>query len=170
MMAVSFISVFKNNLGIKKVVGVVGVLIGLGIILFSVLMVNYQTSDFVGGWDNDSLTKRVELNISAINMWKDNPIFGVGAGNFVAKLPEYQSRNKFYWLQPAHNIFLLMGTEVGLLGVGITIWFFSEFWENKKWKKSWMLVMLIVITGLADHYWITLPQNSWLLAIVLGSF
>jgi hypothetical protein len=102
----------------------------------------------------------VNLKLAAINMWKDNLTLGVGAGNFLVRLSEYQVNNS-NWLQPVHNIFLLIGTEIGCLGILIIGW-------KLRIKKFGILLFLITITGLMDHYWITLPQNSWLLAVVLA--
>lgn len=169
-MIVSFVRVFKKKLGWSKLVGYLAVIGGLFLIVVGLVGVNYRTSDFVGGWDSDSLSKRVSLNIAAVKMWRENFMLGVGAGNFIPKLPEYQSDNKFYWLQPVHNMFLLLGTEIGMLGIIITVWVFKDIWSNKNFRKMGLIWGLIIITGMMDHYWITLPQNSWLLAIVLGAF
>jgi hypothetical protein len=37
-----------------------------------------------------------------------------------------------------------------------------------EWKKQLWFLIIVGITGMLDHYWLTLPQNSWLLAIILG--
>jgi O-antigen ligase len=103
-----------------------------------------------------------------MRVWKDNFFLGVGAGNFLPKLPEYQTASKFYWLQPIHNIFLLAGVEVGMLGIILIIYLFSGLGPKVMNRKNWVLIGIIVLTGMVDHYWITLPQNSWLLAVVLS--
>ena len=168
LMVINFIRVFKGKIGIKKIIGYLAVILGLGILGVGMVSVNYRTSDFLGGWDSDSLSKRMNLNLVAIKMWRENFIIGVGAGNFIPKLPEYQKESKFYWLQPVHNIFLLGGVEIGMLGVVGVIWLFRDWWERKGVRKKWWLWGLIAISGMVDHYWITLPQNSWLLALVMG--
>jgi hypothetical protein len=168
LMIFNFVKVFRGKIGITKVIGYLAVILGLGILVVGMVGVNYRTSDFLGGWDSDSLSKRMSLNVVAVKMWRENFMIGVGAGNFIPKLPEYQSDNKFYWLQPVHNIFLLAGVEIGMLGIIMMIWLFRDLWERKGIKKKWWLWGLIVLSGMVDHYWLTLPQNTWLLAIVLG--
>lgn len=168
LMILNFIRVFKGKIGITKVIGYLAVVMGLGILVVGMVSVNYRTSDFLGGWDSDSLNKRMNLNVIAIKMWRENFVTGVGAGNFIPRLPEYQSESQFYWLQPVHNIFLLGGVEIGMLGAVMMIWLFRDWWNRKGVKKKWWLWGLIVISGMVDHYWITLPQNTWLLAIVMG--
>lgn len=168
LMVANFIRVFRGKMGIKKITGYLMIILGLFLLVLGMVNVNYQVRDFLGGWDSDSLTKRVSLNAAAIKMWRENLMVGVGAGNFIPRLPEYQSENQFFWLQPVHNIFLLIGSEAGMLGLIILIWLLKDLCEKKSIKKKWWLLALILASGMVDHYWITLPQNRWLLAIVLG--
>lgn len=170
LMVISFIKIFRGKMGIKKVAGYLTVILGLFLLILGMVGVNYRTGDFLGGWDSDGLAKRVSLNTAAIKMWRENPMIGVGVGNFIPRLPEYQTESQFYWLQPVHNIVLLAGSEVGVLGLIILIWWLRDWWEGKNFRKRWWLWALIFASGMVDHYWITLPQNSWLLAIVLGVF
>ena len=167
LMVVNFIRVFKGKLGIKKMVGYLAIVLGLFLLVLGTVNVNYRTADFLGGWDSDSLSKRISLNMAAIKMWQGNLMMGVGAGNFIPRLPEYQAENPFYGLQPVHNIILLIGAEVGLLGMLLIVKFLMSNLKFTK-KKSYWLLGLIFLSGMVDHYWITLPQNTWLLAIVLG--
>lgn len=157
----------KNN-DYKKIIGYVLVIGGVFSILLGVLVSQNKAIGFVGGWDNDSVLKRVNLNMVALKMWRENYMLGVGAGNFVAKLPEYQSESKYYWLQPVHNIFLLAGTEMGMLGIILIIFKLQTLIFKKINKGNWMILGVVVVTGLMDHYWITLSQNYWLLGLILA--
>jgi hypothetical protein len=168
LMVTTFIKVFKGKIGIKKVIGSLAIVLGLFLLVLGIVSVNYRTTDFLGGWDSDSLAKRMNLNTIAIKMWRENLMLGVGVGNFIPKLPEYQTESQFYWLQPVHNIILLAGSEVGVLGLIITIWFFRDLGKRRKIKKRWWLLALILASGMVDHYWLSLSQNTWLLAITLG--
>jgi hypothetical protein len=129
---------------------------------------NYRVSDFVGGWDVNSLEKRMNLNLSAVNMISENMMIGVGAGNFLVRLPQYQWQRQFYWLQPVHNIVLLALVEIGVLGVMILGYKLITNYELRITKRNWLILGVIFLTGMVDHYWLTLPQNSWLLAIIFS--
>lgn len=131
---------------------------------------NYRVVDFVGGWDVNSLEKRINLNMAALGMIKENIMLGVGAGNFLVKLPQYQWQRRFFWLQPAHNIFLLALTEIGSLGILILGYKFLKNNQTLWAKKNWWILIVIAVTGMVDHYWLTLPQNGWLLTVILAIF
>lgn len=150
----------------KQILG--KILLGVGIIclFLGMININYRISEYIGGWDPESWQKRKELFLAAIEMIKANPLLGVGAGNFVVRLPEYW-QGKSWWLQPVHNIFLLALSEIGILGIILMVR--SRISEIKlKIKKNWWFWIIVVLTGMVDHYWLTLPQNSWLLGIILG--
>jgi len=144
-------------------------LLFLGIICLTlgVISINYKISDFVGGWDVNSWNKREMLGLSAIKMVEKNPLFGVGAGNFIVNLPKFRVGN-FYWMQPVHNIFLLIWSEIGVLGIIILILSFQSSIFRILKKKNWWFLIIVGVTGMFDHYWLNLPQNTWLLAIILG--
>jgi len=132
---------------------VAGIVVGV----MALMSWNFELRAIVGGWDSESLKKRWDLTVVAMKMIKDNWLWGVGANNFLVEIKNYYSG----WWQPVHNIFLLLLTEVGLIGGGVV----AMFLRKLKWKK---IYWLIILTGLVDHYWITLPQNWWLMAIILG--
>lgn len=145
------------------------VLIGVFVLIMVGVGVNYVVGDFLAGWDRASLSKRVGLNWAAIKMIKDNLFWGVGAGNFLVRLPFYQKEAGYYWLQPVHNIGLLILCEGGVLGM-VWLWLrLKRARENMKRGMTGKLVMMVVLaTGMVDHYWITLPQNNWLLVVFLA--
>ena len=151
----------------KIMFGKILLFIGIICIIWGVISVNYRISDFLGGWDTDSIEKRELLAISAMKMIKKNPLFGAGAGNFVVNLPKYRMGN-FYWMQPVHNILLLAWSEIGILGIFLLIFNLQPTIIKLIKNRYWWLWVIVGITGLFDHYWLTLPQNFWLLAIVLG--
>ncbi len=143
----------------------------LGILFFVLALVNleYPLANFLGGWDVNGMNKRMQLNVVSLKMIKESPWFGIGLGNFLVRLPEFQRNSGVYWLQPVHNILLLAWSQIGTLGL-----FLGFLWFNKaiNWKKMNIIFKLILgvvlISGMVDHYWLTLPQNVWLLVLVLG--
>ncbi|MDD2224978.1 MAG: O-antigen ligase family protein [Candidatus Shapirobacteria bacterium] len=157
---------------IKNKVNIVGlILLVLGVIIFGLRLVNmeYQVSDFLGGWDSDGIGKRIQLNVAGLKMIKESSLFGVGLGNFLVRLPEFQKNNGIFWLQPVHNVLILAWSEIGILGLSLMFLFFSENFSRKKINWIFKIILgIVIISGMVDHYWLTLPQNVWLLVLVLG--
>ena len=79
-----------NEKSIKRILGKVLVIAGLVSIVLGVISINYRLKDFFVGWDENSLEKRKNLFVAGMKMVKENPLLGIGAGNFVAQLPQYQ--------------------------------------------------------------------------------
>lgn len=119
---------------------------------------------------NIEIVLRQELLFAGEKMFLGSPIFGVGLNNFINKLPYYgSSPTVSWWLQPVHNIFVLWTVETGVVGLLFLVYFL--WWFFKKWEMGNLhfAVLAIFLTGLFDHYWLTLQQNQLLLAIVLGA-
>lgn len=157
-MVVVFVRKQKDRMGMVVVFGC------LVLALLSGYYINqhYLTERWLGGWDRESLSKRIDLNKSALAMVRDNPILGVGMGNFLVELPQYQDK---IFLQPVHNVFLLWIAQTGILGIILTIWGLSKY-GIKKIRIG--VILIIIFSGMVDHYWLTLPQNYWLIGLVLG--
>lgn len=129
--------------------------------------------------EGKSVQERTELTKTATLIIQSAPLTGVGLNNFIVQLPKFWQAKTIYFLQPAHNIFLLITAETGLVGLVIFLWFlyltFKKLLEigNKQslLLRNWKLViplLVILLTGVADHYWFTLQQNQLLLTILLG--
>ncbi|MCX8009188.1 MAG: O-antigen ligase family protein, partial [Patescibacteria group bacterium] len=113
--------------------------------------------------DYESIDVRVALNQSAIAMIIESPLFGVGAKNFLIKLPEFFTHRAIYFLQPVHNIYLLGLAELGMLGiVGI-----YTVLHTVRFKKviNPPFILLLLFVGLFDHYLLTLQQGNILLVL-----
>ena len=98
--------------------------------------------------------------------------FGSGAGNFVVWLKSKQPNLPEYLYQPVHNIYLLLYSELGILGlitflslIGYT---FYDFYHSYKFQKlfhySFILVLAsILLMGMFDHFLWTLQQGRFIL-------
>lgn len=155
----------------KKIIGAGGIILLLIIFVLALVNFNYPLSNFLGGWDENGLLKRGELNLVAIEMTRANPLLGVGVKNFLVELPEFQKESQIFWLQPVHNILLLLLSEIGWLGLLIVFYGGWKFFRRRRilgWQ--WLVLGVVMITGMMDHYWLTLAQNGWLLLLFFGMF
>jgi O-antigen ligase len=100
-----------------------------------------------------------------------NPLLGVGLGNFIAVLPTQNQKTEIiWWLQPVHNIYLLGLSEIGVIPVLVLLIISSNMWRTKKIKilvSAYPYLVLIMLSGILDHYWLTQQQTMILLSVIL---
>jgi hypothetical protein len=143
-------------------------------ILYSLFMIHDSTSE--------SVIVRNQLNTSAISIIQQSPIFGVGLGNFLVKLPEALPSRMIYFLQPVHNIYLLLVSEVGLVGSIIIGWLFWKVFRkvtrdmrhvtsqknNALRITCYVSLVTLLMLGFVDHYPLTLQQGRLLLTLFIS--
>lgn len=126
-----------------------------------------------------SITERAILVEAAMRMFFARPLFGVGFGNFLPTLSLFSANS--VPLQPVHNIYLLVASELGVIGLGSFLWIlwtvsYSLFLKVQRatiHEKVHLIPLLlalcaILFMGLFDHYWLTLQQGQLLFGLVLG--
>ncbi len=130
--------------------------------------------------EEQAVTLRVYYNDIALSIIKEKPLLGLGLGNFVFYLLNNFKFNEFWLYQPAHNLYLLIASEIGVFGlivflvfVGLNIWklnFLRKF--NFLKLTFWFLASCFLFLGLIDHYFWTIQQSRlifWIaLAIISG--
>lgn len=94
--------------------------------------------------------------------------FGVGIGNFTTWLARTQPSLPAAYVQPAHNVFLLIYSEIGIFGVlAFIAWLGTVFWSCGRSHRHQpvLRIALLVLLGsfcciaLFDHFFWTLQQG-----------
>lgn len=120
----------------------------------------------------EEVYNRLFLAERAGELFAGSPFLGIGLNNFIVRLPEGGgSPGTSWWLQPVHNIFLLLLAELGIFGLLTFLYLIYKAFSLSLAKKRTALVLVLVfilVTGVFDHYWLTLQQNQLLLSLVLG--
>jgi O-antigen ligase len=109
-----------------------------------------------------SFSRRSQLTQMSLKMFRDHPLAGVGLNNFTVTMDQYgyiPATTRF--LQPVHNLYLLILCETGLLGA---FGFLYLIFKGRPYRIS-LLVLLFL--GLFDHYFFTLQQGLLLLVFTL---
>ena len=118
-----------------------------------------------------SITRRRELNFFAFEMIRDHKVFGVGLNNFTVALDGYgRVSGLTRFLQPVHNIFLLVGAETGLFGL-LAFLGLCLIALKKSISASGLLILTLIQLfwlGLFDHYLLTLQPGLLLFCLSLG--
>ncbi|MCX7881023.1 MAG: O-antigen ligase family protein [Patescibacteria group bacterium] len=120
-----------------------------------------------GKGDPHSFLKRVELFKNSLIIIIQHPLFGVGLGNYLLAQNHFSSPYPLFFNQPVHNIFLLIIAEIGIPMAFFLFYKLFFFLKKRKFTIDYLL-LTIIFTGFFDHYWLTLQQNFFLLAIVFG--
>jgi O-antigen ligase len=133
--------------------------------------------------DSESFVKRVDQTKIAVQMIKDHPLIGVGLSRYLVELPNYLKGASFRDYQPAHNVFLLILVEMGIVGffllctLGLTQ-IMSRLTQIKNMLKNsngameqWsnvFIVFVVVVISLFDHYFYTIQQGNLMIGLLLG--
>lgn len=106
---------------------------------------------------------RIHIWQASLNMIKDKPVLGIGLGVFPAVYPDYAppSAKKDQTFAFAHNIFLQMATELGLIGF---VLFFLAFaltyflaYKLAKSGNSFYQGIFATLVGVLIHQQVDLP-------------
>ena len=135
---------------------------------------------------DQSVSQRISYNELGLYLLDKNPL-GVGLGNQViysVKNGLYQifGMNQVWQWQPIHNIYLLIGSEIGILGlivflvfmIGLLIDRFRFLIKNKNSEIGNLLLIVglmfvsLLGFGLFDHFLWTLQPGRLMLWLVLG--
>ena len=119
--------------------------------------------------DDEGISQRVFFNKQAIESSRSHLIIGNGIGQFVPVLLKNLSSYPRYIYQPAHNVYLLVLNETGILGLLI----FSIFLARIAWQiraDKFKIVIFLTICGISllDHYPWTLQQGGLMFWGMLG--
>lgn len=126
-----------------------------------------------------AVTQRMGYNDIAIGLIKNN-FLGVGIGNQVL----YSVKNEVYknagmtqvwqW-QPVHNIYLLMASEIGILGLLAFLLFVGKLFlsqsfmiHNSSFIIPITMLSALLILGLFDHFLWTLQPGRLMLWLTIG--
>lgn len=146
----------------------IAALLGIGIVyrkqLFFFVLPLLLFIGLTFGFHDESVVVRQQLNASAITMFLRSPITGIGLGNFLTELPKTLTSRQIYFLQPVHNIYLLLLSETGIIGFAILIWVLTKIKSITRYS-----LYIILFLGLVDHYSLTIQQGQLLFTILLAA-
>lgn len=120
----------------------------------------------------EAIEYRIASAKAALDVIRKHPLVGVGPGNFVWHIRQFvEDAPRLVpadGLQPVHNLFLLVASEIGLIGFGAFIAFFAfiafQFCRGRPELRAPLVIFLVTAGTLAavDHYFWTLQQGRLL--------
>ncbi|MFH1867009.1 MAG: O-antigen ligase family protein [Patescibacteria group bacterium] len=93
---------------------------------------------------------------------------GTGIGNYTVGLQQFDPSNPGYRYQPVHNIFLLILTELGIIGLLLFLWIWLTALLRKPFAIYHLLLAAVFVTAMFDHYWWTVPSMFLLLWLIIA--
>jgi hypothetical protein len=154
----------KQIVNLTKILTFVLMVISPALLLVPFILKNYTNYP-------ETVSGRISLFQSSGYLLSKFFVFGTGLNNYIIQLGKnIQFIRINWWLQPVHNIFLLILVETGITGylsVGFVLTKLFSF--NFSRRNYWYLLSLvfIMITGMADHYWLTINQTRLLLTLII---
>jgi len=122
---------------------------------------------------SSNVSQRLDLSFKAGKVISSNFLFGSGLNTFVVTQPMVSYSGDYIWLlQPVHNVYLLIFSELGVVGLICVFVLLVKTLQNAIYTKSVLLIFsifFILATGLFDHYWLTLQQNMFIMILLLSS-
>lgn len=127
--------------------------------------------------DSSSVNVRLLMWKTSLEMIKDKPLFGSGIGTFKINYLDYQAefiKNNLYYAkysgkaEEAHNEYLQMGAELGIVGVGLFLVILFIFYSlvlnylkkvNSNKNKIIVLGLIMGITSFLIHSSFTFPLH-----------
>lgn len=123
----------------------------------TVLMVTMLFPLFVGRFNNElrledrSLGERQTQYSQARELFYGKPFFGVGLRNYTLALRDKHPEIFIGSLQPVHNSYLLVVTEIGIVGLFFLVWFISGALKGFDWENNGMILAVLAVAALFDH-------------------
>jgi O-antigen ligase len=132
----------------------------------------FSRLDFDNRLEEKSLNERKEQYIEANKVIENNGFFGTGFGNYFLALEKVKNDQDTYSLQPVHNSFLLLRSELGILGFLIICIYFIYLFFNTLVNKNilgFSLTVFLFIILIAEH-WVFSLHFGWIFFALITSF
>ncbi|MDP3697010.1 MAG: O-antigen ligase family protein [Candidatus Taylorbacteria bacterium] len=168
--------IFGTKEGRKRIIAILLVSLCV-IVLFGSLYFEEIFSRFTIDKEDQSVELRAFYLKEAFKAGEGINLLGVGIGNFVGWLIEQHPYLPYYVYQPVHNIYLLMYSETGILGLSAFIMFLTflikDFIKRTRFRKAYHLSGLVLLgsflfIGFFDHFFWTLQQGRFVFWLGLG--
>lgn len=147
----------RNSINNRKIIALITGII----VIFFLLIVRTPIQNTLSGKDLTTRL-RIEYAAAAYHRFITAPILGRGWGTGPIELPAFSNFSFYPWeLQPVHNIYLSVLSDLGIVGFLIFIYFIYR--TLKKPSNIWKyLFIAYLFIGLFDHYLLTLPQGIFI--------
>lgn len=155
----------------EKAVYKSGILIALLVLILTLNLNNWKLGDDLSSLP--SISKRAELLTAGKEIvLSQNPLFGVGINNQTVVIEKFlMLTNYLRFVQPTHNVYVLLASEIGMLGVLLyaAVFVYSVYQVVRGGRfVVFVSLVLVVLLSSFDHYFLTIHQTLLLFWVLLG--
>jgi O-antigen ligase len=124
---------------------------------------------------------RLDIVKDSLRMFSKRPVGGWGLGTFPTVYPSYRSFYTNQFVNEAHNDYVQLLVETGLLGFALMLWFLARLYQHglptsRRWEFQWdaavSLAALLGCTGILLHslvdFNLQIPANAALFYSLCG--
>ena len=119
-----------------------------------------------------SVSERIASLQDAQMLIGEYPLVGVGAGNFTAAIMDKNPDRPVWDIQPAHNVFLLIWSELGLVGLLLFVGFLVSslflILKSKIINHTSAILIVLIPSLLLDHWLWTSHFGLLFMFLLLG--
>lgn len=122
---------------------------------------------------------RIQINRDGLRMFARRPVLGWGLGSFPIVYPQFRTFYTNFFVNQAHDDFLQLAVEMGLLGFATMIWFLvvvyrTAFRKIGNWtsdlSSAASLACVLAVTGILVHSFVDfnlqIPANAALFYVL----
>jgi O-antigen ligase len=122
---------------------------------------------------------RINIDRDGLRMFRAKPVLGWGLGAFPVVYPEFRTFYTNFFVNEAHNDYLQLLVEMGLIGFGLMIWFLVVLYHSVLQKiRNWTsevsgavgLACMLGFTGILVHsvvdFNLQIPANAALFYVL----
>ena len=167
-----FYIIKKDSAVLKKL----GLAVFLAAVMFGVIFAGYSDlfitrAQISSRLEIKSVTERSDYLKDSYKIIKKDWLFGTGVGNYTKELARENPKRAWFDLEPVHNVFLLVFSEIGIGGVLFFIALFVYLFIQS-WRKNNILNLSIIaalaIMMMFDHYLWSLPFGVLFFWLAIG--
>jgi len=122
---------------------------------------------------------RLAIDRDGLRMLREKPLLGWGLGTFPEVYPQFRSFYTNFFINEAHNDYIQLLVEMGILGLAAMLWFLAAtFWQALKKVDRWAdnvngtvtLAALLGVIGILVHSFVDfnleIPANAALFYVL----
>ena len=116
--------------------------------------------------EQKSLMERQTTYEQSWPILQDSWYKGTGLNNYLTAVQKNLPDLAVWAYQPVHNAWVLLAVEAGLAGLILFIVIFWQMLKNR--SDDWPLLLVILIIGLFDHYFVSFYFGVILIWLIMG--